>query len=56
MSWEAIFTFTVVALGIVILLRDVFSPDLTFLGILALLMAVGILSPAEALVGFLIPK
>ena len=56
MSWEAIFTFTVVALGIVILLRDVFSPDLTFLGILALLMAVGILSPAEALVGFSNPE
>jgi len=52
MSWEAIFTFTIVALGLVILLWDVFAPDLIFLGILALLMTAGVLSPAEALVGF----
>ena len=52
MSWEAGFTFATVAVGVVVLLWDVFTPDLIFLGILAVLMAVGILSPAEALVGF----
>ena len=52
MSWEAVFTFSLIALGIIVLIRDVFTPDLIFLGILAALMAVGILSPAEALVGF----
>jgi di/tricarboxylate transporter len=52
MSWEAIFTFSLITIGIIVLIRDVFTPDLVFLGILASLMAVGILSPAEALVGF----
>ena len=52
MSWEAGFTFAIIAVGIVVLLRDMFTPDFVFLGILAVLMAVGILSPAEALSGF----
>lgn len=52
MSWEAIFTLSLITIGIIVLIRDVFTPDLIFLGILASLMAVGILSPAEALVGF----
>lgn len=52
MSWEAIFTFTLILLGMVALLRDLFTPDLIFLGMLAVFMAVGILSPAEALSGF----
>lgn len=50
--WEAIFTFLLLFSGMIALLWDVFSPDLIFLGMLALLMAVGIISPAEALVGF----
>lgn len=52
MTWEAIFTFTLITVGVVALLWDLFAPDLIFLGILAALMAVGILSPAEALTGF----
>lgn len=56
MSWEAIFTFSLIVIGIIVLIRDVFTPDLVFLGILASLMAVGILSPAEAFVGFSNPE
>lgn len=52
MSWEAIFTISLIVIGLIVLIRDVFTPDLIFLGILASLMAAGILSPAEALIGF----
>jgi di/tricarboxylate transporter len=35
-----------------VLIREVFAPDLIFLGLLAILLVMGILSPEEALVGF----
>jgi di/tricarboxylate transporter len=52
MSWEAWFTLGVVTLGILALIREVLAPDLIFIGILAALLACGILSPEEALAGF----
>ena len=52
MSWEAWFTLGVVVLGMVALIREMFAPDLIFLGLLALLIVAGVLSPEEALVGF----
>jgi di/tricarboxylate transporter len=52
MSWEAWFTLGVITLGMVALIREMFAPDLIFLGLLALLIVAGILSPEEALVGF----
>jgi di/tricarboxylate transporter len=52
MGWEAWFTLGVVALGVMVLIREVFAPDLIFLGLLAILLVMGILSPEEALVGF----
>jgi di/tricarboxylate transporter len=52
MSWEAWFTLGVITLGMGALIREMFAPDLIFLGLLALLIVAGILSPEEALVGF----
>jgi di/tricarboxylate transporter len=52
MGWEAWFTLGVVALGVVALVRELFTPDLIFLGLLSVLLVAGILSPEEALVGF----
>jgi len=56
MGWEAWFTLAVIALGIVVLIRDVLAPDLIFIGMLALLLVAGIISPQEALVGFSNPE
>jgi di/tricarboxylate transporter len=56
MSWEALFTFALIIIGMIVLLWDLFAPDLVFLGMIAALMAVGILSPAEALAGFSNPE
>lgn len=55
MSWEAWFTLTVVTLGVAALIREVLAPDLILLGILAVLLVSGILSPQEALAGFANP-
>ena len=55
MSWEAWFTLGITGLGIVALVREVLAPDVIFLGLLALLLAAGILTPEEALVGFANP-
>lgn len=52
MGWEAGFTLAIVGLAVVALIRDMFAPDLIFLGLLALLLVAGILSPEEALAGF----
>lgn len=56
MNWEAWFTLTVVALGVVALIRDVLAPDLIFIGMVALLLVSGVISPQEALVGFSNPE
>lgn len=56
MNWEAWFTLTVVALGAVALIRDVLAPDLIFIGMVALLLVTGVISPQEALVGFSNPE
>lgn len=56
MSWEAWFTLTVVTLGVAALIREVLAPDLIFLGVLAVLLVSGILSPQEALAGFANPE
>jgi di/tricarboxylate transporter len=56
MSWEAWFTLTVVTFGVVALIREVLAPDLIFLGVLAVLLVSGILSPQEALAGFANPE
>ena len=55
MSWEAWFTLGMTGLGIVALIREVLAPDLIFLGVLAILLTVGIVTPEEALVGFAKP-
>ena len=54
MSWEAWFTLGIIGLGIMALIREVLAPDLIFLGLLALLLAAGIVTPEEALVGFVL--
>ena len=56
MGWDAWFTLGVVVLGIGALVRDVLAPDLIFLGMLAVLLVSGILSPGEALAGFSNPE
>lgn len=56
MGWEAWFTLAVIALGIVVLIRDVLAPDLIFIGMVALLLVAGVISPQEALVGFSNPE
>lgn len=56
MNWEAWFTLVTVGLGMLALIRDVLAPDLIFVGLLALLLVTGILSPAEALAGFSNPE
>ncbi len=55
MSWDAWFTFGLIGLGIVALVREVLAPDLIFLGLLAVLLVTGILTPEEAFVGFANP-
>ncbi len=52
MSWEAWLTLGIVALGVGALIREMLAPDLIFLGMLAILIVSGVLSPEEALVGF----
>ncbi|MGH7962121.1 MAG: SLC13 family permease, partial [Candidatus Binatia bacterium] len=56
MNWEAWFTLAVVALGAGALIRGLLAPDLIFVGMLALLLVAGIVSPQEALVGFSNPE
>ena len=52
MSWGAWFTLSVVVLGVGALIWEVLAPDLIFLGMLAVLIVSGVVSPEEALVGF----
>ena len=52
MSWAAWFTISVVVLGVGVLIWEVLALDLIFLGMLAVLIVSGILSPEEVLVGF----
>ena len=56
MGWDAWFTLGVVVLGVGALVRDILAPDLIFLGMLAVLLVSGILSPDEALAGFSNPE
>jgi len=55
MSWEAWFTLGITGLGVAALMREVLAPDLIFLGLLALLLTAGVLTPEEALAGFANP-
>ena len=53
LDWEAWVTLAVVAVTIVLLVKEVASPDLIFLGALAVLLLVGVFDEPElALVGF----
>src|SRR3954452_16168443 len=52
MSWEGWFTLGVVVLGVGALICEMLAPDFIFLGLLAVLVVSGVLSPEEALVGF----
>lgn len=52
MSWEGWFTLGVVVLGVGALIWEMLAPDFIFLGLLAVLVVSGVLSPEEALVGF----
>lgn len=56
MAWDAWFTLAVVVVGIGALMRDLLAPDLIFVGMLAVLLASGIVSPQEAFVGFSNPE
>ena len=51
-GWEGAFTITTLALGLVVLFRDLVGPDFVFLGMLAALMASHIVSVEEGLEGF----
>ena len=55
MSWAAWFTLSVVTLGVGALIWEILAPDFIFLGMLAVLIVSGVLSPEEALVGFANP-
>ena len=51
MSWQGWFTLTLVAIMVTAMARGR-APDLTFVGGMVVLLAVGILEPAQALAGF----
>lgn len=52
MAFESCFTLLVVAVALVFLIAEVYSPDVIFVAALSVLMLGGILTPEEALVGF----
>lgn len=52
MNWELVATFGVLVALIVTLLRTLIAPDMVLLGGLAILLVLGVVSPAEGLSGF----